>query len=96
MGGAFPRNLLSLLLFGGITFGLLSSMLFPLRRGLCISDRSERFRVLGIFLFMAAMAVLVLGIAWGRASDQAREWGVPAVRALECAWVVRSVFRLDP
>jgi hypothetical protein len=45
---------------------------------------------------MAAMAVLVLGIAWGRASDQAREWGVPAVRALECAWVVRSVFRLDP
>ena len=94
--GTVPPRLISGSFFCAVTFVLLASAMIPLRLGLRRARGPERFRVYGLLIFAAAMAALVVAIAWGRAGWVPR-FGIPDRYALfSVPGIVRRLFRLDP
>jgi hypothetical protein len=95
-GGKVPPRLISGVLFFAATILLMVSSAFPLFCGLRHTKRSERFRAFGLLVFAAAMAALVLAMAWGRAGwvpvydmpDRYALLSVPALCAAYFAWIL--------
>ena len=80
----------------GVASLLLASSIIPLWLGLRDYPTSERPRVFGLLIFAAAMAALVLAVAWGRAGsvprfgmpDRYALLSVPALCAVYFAWIL--------
>jgi hypothetical protein len=80
----------------GVASLLFVSSIIPLRRGLRSKRSSEWFRVFGFLSFAAAMAALVVAIAWGRAGwaprfglpDRYALFIVPALCAVYFVWIL--------
>jgi hypothetical protein len=80
----------------GVASLFLASSIIPLRRGLRSNRTSERSRVFGFLIFAAAMAALVVAIAWGRAGwvprfgmpDRYALFSVPALCAVYFVWIL--------
>lgn len=94
--GTVPPKLFSGILFCSITFILLALTIIPLRIGLRRARGAERFRLYGLLIFAAAMAALVVAIAWGRAGwvprfgipDRYALFSVPGLCAAYFAWIL--------
>jgi hypothetical protein len=80
----------------GVVSLLLASSIIPLRLGLRRNRTPERSRVFGLLIFTAAMAALVVAIAWGRAGwmprfgmpDRYALFSVPALCAVYFVWIL--------
>jgi hypothetical protein len=80
----------------GIASLLLASSIIPLWLGLRSNRTSEQPRIFGLLIFAAAMAALVLAMAWGRAGwvpsfglpDRYALLSVPALCAVYFAWIL--------
>jgi hypothetical protein len=94
--GKVPPKLISGVLFCAVALVLLGSAIAPLTEGLRRARGSERSRVWGLLVFAAAMAALVLAMAWGRAGwvpvydmpDRYALLSVPALCAAYFAWIL--------
>jgi hypothetical protein len=94
-GRVFPGSIVGVL-FCGIGCLLWASGLIPLRRALRSTSSAECFRVFGFLMFAAAMAALILLIAWGRAGlvptqgmpDRYALLSVPGLCAVYFAWIL--------
>jgi len=93
--GLLPR-LITGGLFCGATFLLLASSIIPLRRGLCNIRTPEGSRFFGFLTFIAAISVLAVAVAWGRAGwvpqysmpGRYALLSVPALCAAYFAWLL--------
>jgi hypothetical protein len=93
-GGRVPARLISL--FCPTTILLVASSAIPLVQGLGQVRKSERFRIFGLLVFAAAMAALVVVMAWGRAGwvpiqdmpDRYALLSVPGLCAAYFVWVL--------
>ena len=81
--------------FSAVTFLLLASSLIPLIHGVRLYPTMDRLRTFGLLMFAAAMAGLVLAMAWGRAGltiygmpDYYALLSVPGLCAAYFAWVL--------
>ena len=81
-GGRVSPKLITGSVFCVLTFLLFASSIIPLWRGLRDTQTFGRFRLFGFLVFAAAIATLVLVMAWGRAGAESRGWGLPARYAL--------------
>jgi hypothetical protein len=81
--------------FCAVTFLLLASSLIPLIHGVRLYRTMDGLRTLGLLMFAAAMAGLVLALAWGRAGDHIPGMpdyyallSVPGLCAAYFAWIL--------
>jgi hypothetical protein len=93
-GRVFPASIIGVV-FCGVGVLLWASSIIPLRHG-CRMRAPEASRFFGFLIFAAAMAALVMAIAWGRAGwvpiqglpDKYLVMSVPGVCAAYFAWLL--------
>ncbi|MBV9480026.1 MAG: hypothetical protein JO249_04630 [Acidobacteria bacterium] len=92
LGPAGAAKSITGVLFCGVAFLLLASMIIPLRYGLLNTCPAERFRAFGLLIFAGAMATSTLAIGWGRAhwgeQDRYALISAPGLCAVYFAWIL--------